>query len=95
MAIYFSASCGAVSAACSILAASSSHIQGVIDQVVAEIEFLFLFTLVSGALVLYAALVGSQDERPREAVLLRALAHYVFDFTRTFSPLVWPTVSTA
>jgi putative ABC transport system permease protein len=102
------------------------QIQGVIDQVVAAVEFLFLFTLLSGALVLYAALVGSQDERTREAGLLRALgatrkqlsqsqwiefaligslagflaasgaaatgwalAHYVFSFTWTFSPLVW------
>ncbi len=102
------------------------QIQGVIDQVVAAVEFLFLFTLASGALVMYAALVGSQDERTREAGLLRALgatrkqlsqsqwiefalvgslagflaasgaaaigwalAHYVFNFTWTFSPLVW------
>jgi putative ABC transport system permease protein len=102
------------------------QIQGVIDQVVAAVEFLFLFTLLSGALVLYAALIGSQDERTREAGLLRALgatrkqlsqsqwiefgligslagflaasgaaaigwalAHYVFNFTWTFSPLVW------
>lgn len=49
------------------------QIQSVINQVVAAVEFLFLFTLVSGALVLYAALVGSQDERTREAGLLRAL----------------------
>nr|WP_230411343.1 FtsX-like permease family protein [Collimonas humicola] len=49
------------------------QIQGVINQVVAAVEFLFLFTLASGALVLYAALVGSQDERTREAGLLRAL----------------------
>jgi len=37
------------------------------------VEFLFAFTLVSGVLVLYAALMGSQDERRREAGLLRAL----------------------
>ncbi len=49
------------------------QIQGVIDQVVGAVEFLFLFTLASGMLVLYAALVGSQDERRREAGLLRAL----------------------
>lgn len=50
-----------------------SQIQEVIDQVVAAVEFLFLFTLASGMLVLYAALVSSQDERQREAGLLRAL----------------------
>jgi putative ABC transport system permease protein len=49
------------------------QVQGVIDQVVRAVEFLFLFTLASGVLVLYAALVGSQDERIREAGLLRAL----------------------
>ncbi|WP_136415661.1 FtsX-like permease family protein [Herbaspirillum sp. ST 5-3] len=49
------------------------QVQGVLDQVIAAVEFLFLFTLASGVLVLYAALVGSQDERIRESGLLRAL----------------------
>ncbi len=49
------------------------QIQNVIDQVVTAVEFLFLFTLASGVLVLYAALAGSQDVRTREAGLLRAL----------------------
>lgn len=49
------------------------QIQTVLDQVVTAVEFLFLFTLASGLLVLYAALVGTQDERSREAALLRAL----------------------
>ncbi len=49
------------------------QLQDVIDQVIAAVEFLFLFTLASGVLVLYAALVGSQDERIRESGLLRAL----------------------
>jgi len=49
------------------------QVQSVVDQVVSAVEFLFLFTLVSGVLVLYAALVASQDERMREAALLRAL----------------------
>jgi putative ABC transport system permease protein len=49
------------------------QVQNVIDQVVTAVEFLFLFTLASGVLVLYAALVGSQDERTRESGLLRAL----------------------
>lgn len=49
------------------------QIQDVVDQVVAAVQFLFMFTLASGVLVLYAALVGSQDERIREAGLLRAL----------------------
>jgi len=41
--------------------------------VVAAVQFLFLFTLMAGVLVLYAALVGTQDARVREAALLRAL----------------------
>ncbi|MES2263418.1 MAG: FtsX-like permease family protein [Pseudomonadota bacterium] len=49
------------------------QIQAVLDQVVLAVEFLFAFALVSGVLVLYAALMGSQDERTREAGLLRAL----------------------
>ncbi|WP_420475370.1 ABC transporter permease [Noviherbaspirillum sp. ST9] len=49
------------------------QVQGVVDQVISAVEFLFLFTLASGVLVLYAALVGSQDERIRESGLLRAL----------------------
>ena len=49
------------------------QLQEVLDQVVTAVEFLFAFTLASGVLVLYAALMGSQDERTREAGLLRAL----------------------
>jgi len=49
------------------------QVQEVVDQVVVAVEFLFLFTLASGVLVLYAALMGSQSERTREAGLLRAL----------------------
>ena len=49
------------------------QLQDVLDQVVTAVEFLFTFTLASGVLVLYAALMGSQDERTRESGLLRAL----------------------
>ncbi len=49
------------------------QLQDVLDQVVTAVEFLFLFTLASGVLVLYAALMGSTAERTREAGLLRAL----------------------
>ena len=49
------------------------QVQEVVDQVVTAVEFLFLFTLASGVLVLYAALMGSTSERTREAGLLRAL----------------------
>ncbi len=49
------------------------QVQAVIDQVIAAVEFLFVFTLAAGVLVLYAALAASRDERVREAGLLRAL----------------------
>jgi putative ABC transport system permease protein len=49
------------------------QIQSVIDQVIQAVEFLFVFTLAAGVLVLYAALASSRDERVREAGLLRAL----------------------
>ncbi|MBS1186026.1 MAG: FtsX-like permease family protein [Burkholderiaceae bacterium] len=49
------------------------QLQDVLEQVIAAVEFLFLFTLASGLLVLYAALLGSHDERIRESGLLRAL----------------------
>ena len=49
------------------------QVQQVIDQVIAAVEFLFLFTLVSGVMVLAAAMLISQDERAQEAGLLRAL----------------------
>jgi putative ABC transport system permease protein len=49
------------------------QVQAILNQVIAAVEFLFLFTLAAGGLVLYAVLQSSQDERRREAGLLRAL----------------------
>ena len=50
-----------------------AQLQRVLDQVIGAVQFLFLFTLAAGVLVLYAALAGTRDERVREAALLRAL----------------------
>ena len=47
--------------------------QGVIDQVVKAVQFVFLFALGAGVLVLYSALLSTQDERQQEAALMRAL----------------------
>lgn len=44
-----------------------------IDRVSAAVEYLFLFSLASGLIVLYAALATSQDERRAEIALLRTL----------------------
>lgn len=49
------------------------QVQAVLDQVITAVEFLFVFTLAAGVLVLYSALASSRDERVREAGLLRAL----------------------
>ncbi len=49
------------------------QVQAILTQVITAVEFLFLFTLAAGGLVLYAVLLGSQDERMREAGLMRAL----------------------
>ncbi len=49
------------------------QVQSVLDQVVAAVQFLFLFTIVCGMLVLYAALQSSQQQRLQESSLLRAL----------------------
>lgn len=50
-----------------------AQVQRILDQIARAVSFLFLFTLAAGVLVLYAALLGSRDERVREAALLRAL----------------------
>ncbi|WP_441615491.1 ABC transporter permease [Cupriavidus sp. RAF12] len=49
------------------------QIQDILDQVIAAVEFLFVFTLLAGVTVLYAALSGARDERKRDAGLLKAL----------------------
>jgi len=49
------------------------QLQNVLDQVVAAVQFLFLFTIVCGLLVLYAALQSSEQQRLQETSLLRAL----------------------
>jgi len=47
------------------------QVQGVIDQLISAVRFLFLFTLSAGLLVLYSALVATEDERRREAAVMR------------------------
>jgi putative ABC transport system permease protein len=45
--------------------------QGVIDQLINAVQFVFLFALGAGLLVLYSALVATEDERRREAAVMR------------------------
>jgi putative ABC transport system permease protein len=47
------------------------QVQGVIDQLISAVRFLFIFTLSAGLLVLYSALVATEDERRREAAVMR------------------------
>ncbi len=55
------------------VAAILRQVRGVIGQVAQAVQFIFLFTLAAGITVLYAALTASQDERTREAGIMRAL----------------------
>lgn len=45
----------------------------IIDRVTQAVEAVFLFTLLAGLLVMYAAIEATQDERRHESALLRAL----------------------
>jgi putative ABC transport system permease protein len=45
--------------------------QLVIDQLIDAVQFVFLFTLAAGVLVLYSALLATEDERRREAAVMR------------------------
>jgi putative ABC transport system permease protein len=47
--------------------------QGIVDQVIRAVQFVFLFALGAGILVLYSALLATQDERAQEAAVMRAL----------------------
>ncbi len=49
------------------------QVQGMLDQVIRAVQFVFLFALGAGVLVLYAALLATQDERVHEAAVMRAL----------------------
>lgn len=50
-----------------------TQVRGIVDRIVAAVEFIFLFTLAAGLTVLLAAIEGTRAERVREAALLRAL----------------------
>jgi putative ABC transport system permease protein len=49
------------------------QIQSMADKVIRAVQFVFLFALGAGVLVLYAALLATQDERVQEAAVMRAL----------------------
>ena len=51
--------------------AALKQAQGVIDQVITAVQVVFMFALGAGLLVLYSALVATEDERRREAAVMR------------------------
>lgn len=55
------------------VAAVMQQVQNIMDQVARAVEFVFLFTLLAGLMVLYAAISATQDERVYEAAILRTL----------------------
>ncbi len=53
------------------VSAALRQAQNVVDQVISAVQFVFLFALGAGLLVLYSALVATEDERRREAAVMR------------------------
>lgn len=51
--------------------AAVKQAQSVIDQVITAVQVVFVFALGAGLLVLYSALVATEDERRREAAVMR------------------------
>jgi len=56
------------------------QVRRIMDQIAQTMSAVFLFTLLSGVVVLYAALLATQDERIHQAAILRTLgadSHYL------------------
>ncbi|MDX1656590.1 MAG: FtsX-like permease family protein, partial [Candidatus Competibacteraceae bacterium] len=50
-----------------------TKVRQIMDRVTLAVEYVFLFTLAAGLVVLYAAIQATQDERRFEAAILRTL----------------------
>jgi putative ABC transport system permease protein len=55
------------------VSAQLNQVQGVLDQVIQAVQFLFGFTLATGLVVLLAAVGSTREARTREFALMRAL----------------------
>jgi putative ABC transport system permease protein len=55
------------------VAQALAQVQVLMEQAARAVQFVFLFTLLAGLAVLYAALAGTQDERVYQAVIMRIL----------------------
>ena len=53
--------------------ASIAQAQAVLDQVIGAVEFMFVFTLASGLVVLFASVASTREWRTREFAVMRAL----------------------
>ncbi|MDP2761736.1 MAG: FtsX-like permease family protein [Sideroxyarcus sp.] len=49
------------------------QVRGIMDQIAQTVSAVFLFTMLTGLAVLYAALLSTQDERNHEVAILRTL----------------------
>ena len=52
---------------------AKTEVRHIMDQIAQTVTVVFVFTLLSGLAVLYAALLATQDERIRETAILRTL----------------------
>ena len=68
------------------------QVQSIMDQVARAVEFVFLFTLAGGLLVLQAAIASTQDERQYDAAVLRTLG---FDRRQVRAAVVWQATTLA
>jgi putative ABC transport system permease protein len=59
-----------------------AQVQKMMDQVARAVQFVFLFTLLAGLVVLYAAIAGTQDERLYQATIMRTLGASRTQITR-------------
>jgi putative ABC transport system permease protein len=55
------------------MTATIAQVQGVLDQVIRAVEFLFGFTLAAGLVVLFAAVTATREERAHEFAIMRAI----------------------
>lgn len=55
------------------VAAILTQVRNIIGRVTLAVEYVFLFTVIAGLLVLYAAIQSTQDERRHESAVLRTL----------------------
>ena len=58
------------------------QVQRIMDQVARAVQFVFLFALLAGLVVLYAAIASTQDERLYQATIMRALGASRVQITR-------------